>query len=83
MPSLRKAELSRAWAGLRPATADSLPLLGETSVQGLLVATGHFRNGILLAPITGRILAAVILGLEPPVRLEPFRVERFAFTPPN
>ncbi|MGH9443713.1 MAG: glycine oxidase ThiO [Thermoanaerobaculia bacterium] len=83
LPRLRAARFSGAWAGLRPASPDSLPLLGESGVPGLLIATGHFRNGILLAPVTARALAALILGRDPPVSLEPFRVERFAFAPRN
>jgi glycine oxidase len=83
IPSLAEAEVSGAWAGLRPGTPDSLPLLGETSLERLFLAAGHFRNGILLAPITGKILTALVLGRNPPVDLEPFRAERFAFTPPR
>ena len=83
IPGLSAAEVSGTWSGFRPGTPDSLPLLGETSVEGLLAATGHFRNGILLAPVTARILAAIILGRESPFELEPFRAERFAFTPQN
>lgn len=83
VPTLADAEVSGCWSGLRPAAPDGLPLLGETPVRGLLMATGHFRNGVLLAPITARILAAIIQGAEPPVPLEPFRAERFAFTPQN
>ena len=82
-PGLASAEISATWAGLRPATPDALPVLGGTSVGGLYVAGGHFRNGILLAPMTGRILSALVLGREPPVSLEPFRPERFVFTPSN
>ncbi len=83
LPSLASAGLSGFWSGLRPASPDGLPLLGETSVEGLLIATGHFRNGILLAPVTARILAAIILGREPPVSVEPFRAGRFAFARKN
>jgi glycine oxidase len=51
-------EISDSWAGLRPASPDKLPVLGELpDIQGLIVATGHYRNGILLAPMTAEIIA--------------------------
>jgi glycine oxidase len=59
------------WAGLRPGTADGLPLLGRTE-WGDIVATGHYRNGILLAPVTAKIVRALALGEAPPVDLKPF-----------
>jgi len=55
-PALADAEILETWAGLRPGTPDDLPILGPTSIEGLLIATGHFRNGILLAPATARLL---------------------------
>jgi len=63
------------WAGLRPATRDGLPLLGRLP-GGAIVATGHYRNGILLAPITARIVAALARDESPPVDLAPFRPDR-------
>ncbi len=56
VPSLEGAEIIETWAGLRPGTPDGLPILGPTEVEGLLIATGHYRNGILLAPITARLI---------------------------
>ena len=62
-PELAGLPLLSTWAGLRPATGDGLPLLGaHPTLQGLLFATGHFRNGILLAPITARVVASQVLG---------------------
>jgi glycine oxidase len=55
-PGLAKARVEETWAGLRPDTPDHLPIVGPTDVEGLLIATGHFRSGILLAPITARLL---------------------------
>jgi glycine oxidase len=76
VPELENAEIKDHWAGLRPATADGLPILGSTPVENLFVATGHFRNGILLTPITGQLMADCILeGKEPP---REFAFERFA-----
>jgi glycine oxidase len=55
-PDLANARIDETWAGLRPDTPDHLPILGPTDVDGLLIATGHFRSGILLAPITARLI---------------------------
>jgi glycine oxidase len=55
-PTLEKARIVDSWAGLRPDTPDHLPIVGPTDVEGLLIATGHFRSGILLAPITARLI---------------------------
>ncbi len=56
-PSLAGAEILETWAGLRPDTPDHLPALGPTDIEGLLIATGHYRNGILLAPITAKLVS--------------------------
>jgi glycine oxidase len=72
VPALARAELVRAWAAFRPYTADLLPILGETATPGLVLATGHYRNGILLSPITARIVAAIAEGEAPPIDLAPF-----------
>lgn len=66
-----------AWAGFRPYARDGLPILGPTSIEGLFVATGHFRHGILLAPVTATLMAEVILKGQPSFDLAPFAVERF------
>lgn len=62
VPSLADASVGRAWSSFRPYTTDELPLLGATPVDRLFLATGHFRNGILLAPITAAIVTRAILG---------------------
>ena len=61
-PSVANARVTGAWAGLRPGTPDGLPLLGESPVRSLILATGHFRNGILLAPLTALLIADVVEG---------------------
>jgi glycine oxidase len=79
-PSLQKATLERSWAGLRPGSADELPLIGaSTTAPGLWLATGHFRNGILLGPITGFILAELLQGKQAPfnLNLSAFAPDRF------
>jgi glycine oxidase len=60
VPELRNAKILEDWAGLRPGTPDSLPILGATVTPGYYIATGHFRDGILLAPITAQVMAQVI-----------------------
>ena len=77
VPKLADARILEAWAGLRPGTPDKLPILEETTTPGYFVATGHFRDGILLAPITARIMGQVITGQEPEFDLKPFAAERF------
>jgi glycine oxidase len=56
VPGLQKARIEETWSGLRPDTPDHLPILGPTDQQGLLIATGHFRSGILLTPITAHLI---------------------------
>jgi len=77
IPQLKDAKILEDWAGLRPGTPDALPILGATSTPGYYVATGHFRDGILLAPITAQIMADVITGVKPAHDLRPFSSARF------
>jgi glycine oxidase len=62
MPALRDLALVESWAGLRPGSADGLPFIGATELEGYFLATGHYRHGILLAPVTSRLIADVIEG---------------------
>ncbi len=78
IPKLRDAKILEDWAGLRPGTPDGLPILGETEARGYYVATGHFRDGILLAPITAQVLSAVIEGHDPEFNLTNFSPARFS-----
>ncbi len=55
-PALENARMEEAWAGLRPDSPDHLPILGPTDLQGLVIATGHFRSGVLLTPITAKLV---------------------------
>ena len=77
VPGLANSRKHEAWAGLRPGTPDELPILGETSTSGFFVASGHYRDGILLAPITARVMTALILGQSPGFDLRPFSPARF------
>jgi glycine oxidase len=61
-PSLRDAAVESHWSSFRPGTPDGLPLVGESSIGGLFIASGHYRNGILLAPLTAELIADAISG---------------------
>jgi len=76
-PALADARILEAWAGLRPGTPDALPILGPTEIPGYFIATGHFRDGILLAPVTARVMAQVIVGEQRSFDLDPFSCTRF------
>lgn len=78
VPALGSFALSSTWAGLRPATRDGLPLLGETTVPGLWLSTGHFRNGVLLAAVSAQALGALLDGDRPPVDVARFSPKRLA-----
>jgi glycine oxidase len=71
-PSLGRAPVVETWSNFRPASPDGQPILGPGPVQGLYYATGHTRNGILLAPVTADAIAAAVLGRPAPVDLGPF-----------
>jgi len=77
-PPLAHSRLLEAWAGLRPGTPDGLPLLGPTSKPGYFVAAGHFRDGILLAPVTAKVMAQVVTGVKAEHDLAPFSPARFS-----
>ena len=81
LPALGDAEAApmlEAWAGVRPMTADGMPLLGASTVAGEFYAVGHGRNGILLAPATAMVMADLLEGKRPAVDVGRFSAERFA-----
>ena len=79
VPALADSRFLEAWAGLRPATPDRLPVIGRVpGVEGLVLATGHFRNGILLSPVTARLVADLVLGKGLPDEAAAFSPARFA-----
>jgi glycine oxidase len=78
VPALREARVHDAWAGLRPGSPDNLPILGATATPGYFVATGHFRDGILLAPVTAHVIAQLITGAKLEYDLSPFSSARFS-----
>ncbi|MEU2996628.1 glycine oxidase ThiO [Streptomyces sp. NPDC006995] len=78
VPGITELPLTETRAGLRPASPDNAPLLGPTALPGLLLATGHHRNGVLLTPVTGDALADALTTGELPEPARPFAPGRFA-----
>jgi glycine oxidase len=78
VPSIASIPFREAWAGLRPASDDLLPVLGPSpTVAGVFYAAGHFRSGILLSAITGEVIADLVKGRKPSIDLAPFSPARF------
>lgn len=77
-PDLAHARVEETWAGLRPDSPDHLPILGPTDINGLLIATGHFRSGVLLTPITAQLLREWVTQQRVSVDWERFSPLRFA-----
>jgi glycine oxidase len=77
-PVLADVHVAETWAGLRPGTPDGLPVIGPGALPGLFHAAGLYRNGILLGPLVGEIVAGLVLGRPAPVDLSPFSIGRFA-----
>ena len=78
VPSLEGAAIVETWSGLRPGTPDGLPIIGPTDVDGLFIATGHYRNGILLAPATAKCIREWIVEGKTSSPVENFSPMRFA-----
>lgn len=76
-PATKHASIAATWIGFRPATPDGLPVIGRGSAEGIIVAGGLFRNGILLGPLVGEIAAALAMGADPGHDLTPFDPARF------
>ena len=85
VPGASELELVEACAGLRPGSPDNAPLLGATAIEGLVVATGHYRNGVLLTPVTADVITEVLVTGRVPEQFGPFSPLRFAGqrTPPR
>jgi glycine oxidase len=81
LPDVAEMELMEARAGLRPGSPDNAPLIGHGAIDGLIVATGHHRNGFLQAPATADAVAALLAGEPPAAELEPFSPRRFERAP--
>ncbi len=77
VPNIGEMRIHDAWAGLRPASPDNLPILGETTVPGYFAATGHYRDGIMMAPVSAELLTQLVLGKPAQFDLQPFSPNRF------
>ena len=77
LPDVDELELTETAVGLRPGSPDNAPLLGETGLDGLVVATGHYRNGILLTPVTAEAITELLLDGRTPEAIAPFSPRRF------
>ena len=76
-PPIGAAHIVETWAGLRPGSMDGLPVIDACGGENCWIASGHFRNGILLAPATARVMRELVLSEAPSVDLSPFRCDRF------
>ncbi len=78
VPAIEELPVAEMWVGHRPGSRDDAPILGPGPVDGLVYATGHHRNGILLAPVTADAIARLVLdgAIDPAIR--PFGIDRFA-----
>jgi glycine oxidase len=81
LPAIDELPVEEVWCGFRPASRDDAPILGPSSLPGLIYAAGHYRHGILLTPITAAGIAAYLLQGELPSRLQPFTAARFEASP--
>ncbi len=78
VPGIYKLPLIETWTGLRPGSSDNAPILGKTPVDNLIYATGHYRNGILLTPITAYEISELVITGETSETIAPFNLERFS-----
>jgi glycine oxidase len=81
LPDVAELELTETVVGLRPGSPDNAPMLGPTGPEGLVVATGHYRNGILLTPVTADAIAELLATGQAPELIAPFGPARFAGVP--
>lgn len=82
VPAIEELPIAESWVGFRPGSRDDAPILGPANIDGLVVATGHHRNGILLTPVTARLIADYVLSGEMPAIARPFSPQRFASAAP-
>ena len=81
VPGIYDLEVTETWAGLRPGSRDNVPILGSASAPGIIYATGHYRNGILLVPVTADEIARLVVTGETSEWLAPFSPHRFTHNP--
>ncbi len=77
VPAIEELPIAETWVGFRPGSRDDAPMLGPSGIEGLVVATGHHRNGILLTPLTAAAISAYVLTGRLPEAARPFSPERF------
>ena len=77
LPDIAELAIEESWTGFRPGSPDDAPILGPSGIDGLVLATGHHRNGILLTPITADEICRCVLSGEPSEIIRPFGIERF------
>ena len=77
LPGIEELAIAESWAGFRPGSRDDAPILGAGPVAGLIYATGHHRNGILLTPITAQTIAGLIIDGRADPLIAPFGLDRF------
>ncbi len=78
LPAIEELPVAETWVGFRPGSRDDAPLIGPAGIDGLVIATGHHRNGILLTPVTAAVVGTYILGGKLPELARPFSPERFS-----
>jgi glycine oxidase len=81
VPTIEELPIAETWVGFRPGSRDDAPILGPSGVDGLVIATGHHRNGILLTPVSAAVVSSYILSGRMPDSARPFSPERFAAAP--
>ena len=78
VPGIEDLPIDEMWVGFRPGSRDDAPILGPSGIDGLVLATGHYRNGILLTPVTTEAVSRYILTGEIAEAIRPFGIDRFA-----
>ncbi|RMD61983.1 MAG: glycine oxidase ThiO [Alphaproteobacteria bacterium] len=81
LPAIEELPIDEMWVGFRPTSRDDAPIFGPTALPGLFLATGHHRNGILLAPVTADMMAECVLSGKLPPEAQPFAIDRFTSPP--
>jgi glycine oxidase len=82
LPVVEELPINELWVGFRPTSRDDAPILGPTSIDGLVLATGQHRNGILLTPITALMVSEFVLTGRVPASIREFTIDRFAASAP-
>jgi glycine oxidase len=77
VPTIEELPVAETWVGFRPGSRDDAPMLGPSGIDGLVIATGHHRNGILLTPVSAAVISDYILSGRLPEMALPFAPQRF------